>query len=218
LLSSDPLHGEALIETVKEVYGRELTRDDLRRADHPGETATSGLRLLLRADGLTDEEIDRGLDRWLQLDTDRYLALLAAAPTDHWEAAPHAAEALGELGSRMPIGLLTGNPERMARARMERLGLARFFPVGQGAFGSDAEERADLIAIARRRAGDWPAAETVLVGDTPKDVAGAKAAGARAVGVTTGRYDAEELADADEVIDGLDQLPAAIERLSGRPA
>ncbi len=144
--------------------------------------------------------------------------MLASASTDHWQAAPHAAEVLGKLGARMPIALLTGNPERMARARMERLGLARFFPEGQGGFGSDAELRADLIAIARARAGDWPAADTVLVGDTPKDVAGAKDAGARAVGVTTGRYGAEELAGADEVIGGLDELPAAIERLSSSSA
>jgi phosphoglycolate phosphatase-like HAD superfamily hydrolase len=106
----------------------------------------------------------------------------------------------------------------MARARMERLGIGALFTNGEGAFGSDGEDRADLISIARERAGDWPAADTVLVGDTPKDVAGAHAAGIRSIGVTTGRYGAEELSGADEVIAGLAELPAALERLSGRAA
>jgi phosphoglycolate phosphatase-like HAD superfamily hydrolase len=203
---------------VQEVYVRTLTREDLRAADHPGETAKSGLRLLLHADGLTDEEIDRDLDRWCQRLTERYLELLAAAPADHWVLAPHAAEVLEELRRDGRVALLTGNPEAMARARMERLGIGALFPEGQGGFGSDGEDRADLIAIARERAGGWPATDTVLVGDTPKDVAGARAAGIRSIGVTTGRYGAEELNGADEVIAGLDELPAAIARLSGAAA
>jgi phosphoglycolate phosphatase-like HAD superfamily hydrolase len=73
---------------------------------------------------------------------------------------------------------------------MERLGLARFFPPGQGAFGCEREERTELFALARERANDWPAAATVGVGDTPLDVSSAHAAGCRCIAVTTGHYTA----------------------------
>jgi phosphoglycolate phosphatase-like HAD superfamily hydrolase len=213
LLTSDPIYGEALAETVWEVYGLEVSPASLRRVDHPGETAMSGLRLLLRVEGLGDDEIDRGLERWCRLHGERYVELLADASTDHWERAPRAAETLEELERSTQIALLTGNPEPMARARMERLGLARFFSEGQGAFGCDAEERAVLIGIARERAGARPADQTVLVGDTPKDIAGAQAAGIAVIGVTTGRFGRGELAGADVVMDELAELPDALRRL-----
>jgi phosphoglycolate phosphatase len=53
----------------------------------------------------------------------------------------------------------------------------------------------------------------VLVGDTPRDVAGAHEAGARAVGIALGRFGADELADAEAVIDSLQALPAALRDL-----
>jgi phosphoglycolate phosphatase-like HAD superfamily hydrolase len=91
---------------------------------------------------------------------------------------------------------------------MERIGLAELFPPGQGAFGCEAESRADLIAIARHKAGDWPAERTVAVGDTTNDVTGAHEAGIRVVGFGS------NLADADAVIDRLSELPSTLERLS----
>ena len=98
------------------------------------------------------------------------------------------------------LALLTGNPEAMARARMERLGLAAFFPQGQGAFGCDAEDRVELLAIARERAGDWPAGRTVEIGDTPRDVESAHAAGVRAIHVRSPRSRGES-PGADSVSD-----------------
>ena len=85
----------------------------------------------------------------------RYLELLAEADTCDWAASDGAAAAICQIEHR---ALLTGNPEPVARARMELIGLNQFFPPGQGAFGCDAEGRAALIAIARRKAGDWPRA------------------------------------------------------------
>jgi phosphoglycolate phosphatase len=212
-LTPDALYGVALLDSVREVFGHELSRETLERSDNAGETAMSGLRRLLQADGLDDTAIDCGLERWIEPFTSRYLGLLAGAETGHWEAAPGAAEVLERLGREHRPALLTGNPEAMARARLDRLGLTRFFPEGQGAFGSDGERRADLIGLARERAGGWPAERTVLVGDTPNDVRGAHEAGVSAVGVTTGRFDAGELGDAEVVVDGLTSLPRALEQL-----
>jgi phosphoglycolate phosphatase-like HAD superfamily hydrolase len=190
-----------------------VSRGALEAADHPGETAVSGLRLLLRADGLDDAEIDRGLAAWLDRFTQRYLELLDGADTSRWQAAPDAASILEELGREHRTVLLTGNPEAIARARLGRLGLAHFFAAGQGGFGSDGERRADLIEIARKRARGRPREETVLVGDTPRDVSGAHEAGVAAIGVTTGRFGADELGDAEVVIAALAELPSALARL-----
>jgi phosphoglycolate phosphatase-like HAD superfamily hydrolase len=122
-----------------------------------------------------------------------------------------AADVLGGIEHR---ALLTGNPEPVARARMRRVDLDAFFPAGQGAFGCEREDRVQLFALARERAGGWPADRTVEVGDTPLDVSSSRAAGCLSVAVTTGRYDAEALDDAHVVIAELTELPAALAMLS----
>jgi len=147
-MTSDPLMGRATTDAIEAVWGIPLPRDAIRSVNHPGQTATRITRELLRADGLTDDEITPLLDKWCVEASSRYLELLADADTSQWAAAEGAAEVLPQIEHR---ALLTGNPEPVARARMERIGLAELFPAGQGAFGCEAEERADLIAIARRR-------------------------------------------------------------------
>ena len=182
LLTDDPLMGRAVVETLEEVYRVELPEDAIGRVDHPGRSNKRIGRLVLRAAGLTDAAIDPELDRWCELSAERYLALLAGVEAPHWKLRPGAFEALEALErDGMRLALLTGNPEPAARVRMERLGLARFFPAGQGAFGCDAEERADLIDAARRRAGGWPADRTVVVGDTPRDAEAAREAAVRSI-------------------------------------
>jgi phosphoglycolate phosphatase-like HAD superfamily hydrolase len=64
---------------------------------------------------------------------------------------------------------------------MKRLGLAQYFEVGQGAFGCDAESRAQLIDLARARAGGWPVEATVEIGDTARDRTSAREAGIRSI-------------------------------------
>jgi phosphoglycolate phosphatase len=202
---------DALVDSVREVWGHELTAEGLARADHrPGETAMPGVRSLLLGEGLERQRIDAKLRRWCDVFSARYVERLDATPTPHWQVAPYAVETLESLSTRHEIALLTGNPEPVARARMARLGLARFFPPGGGAFGCEAEDRADLIAFARGRAGGTPVDETFLVGDTPRDIEGAHAAGVRAIAVTTGEYDSRALAEADLVLASIAELPAAL--------
>jgi phosphoglycolate phosphatase-like HAD superfamily hydrolase len=178
--------------------------------DAPGETAPAHTRRALRAAGLGDAEIDAGLSRWCETFSTTYVRLLAEADTSHWEIGPGAADALA--ATERPA-LLTGNPPAVARARLERLGLARFFPSGQGAFGCEREDRVALFPLARERAGNWPAERTVAVGDTPLDISTSHAAGCLCIGVTTGRYGGDELADADAVIPNLTQLPSTLAAL-----
>ena len=94
------------------------------------------------------------------------------------------------------VGLLTGNIEPGARVKLRPTGLWPLFRVG--AFGSDDVDRRRLPAVARRRARealghDIPSERVTIIGDTPLDVDCARAAGASAVAVATGRYTGAEL-------------------------
>jgi phosphoglycolate phosphatase len=206
LLTHDEVYVDANRAALAEVWG--VSPDG---ADVPGDTALAQTRRALRMIGIDDAEIDAGLPAWCASLSRRYVELLRDADTSSWELAPGAKEALPLITRR---ALLTGNPEAVARARIERLGLAALFAGGGGAFGCEREQRVDLFALARERAGDWPADRTVAVGDTPLDVAGARAAGARCIAVATGACGAHELAAADVVIASLAELPAALERLA----
>jgi phosphoglycolate phosphatase-like HAD superfamily hydrolase len=111
--------------------------------------------------------------------------------------------ALSDRPSEFRLSLVTGNLEPIAHLKLARAGLGRFFADGQGGFGSDSEHREDLPAVARARASSppWPRERTVVIGDTPRDIACARADGVRVAAVTTGWFDAQALAEADAVVD-----------------
>jgi phosphoglycolate phosphatase-like HAD superfamily hydrolase len=90
------------------------------------------------------------------------------------------------------LGLATGNLREGARIKLERCDLWKHFAFG--GFSSDASERSEIVrtAIARGRAAGGDG-EVWVIGDTPRDVAAAHAAGARALGVATGSYSVEDL-------------------------
>ena len=112
------------------------------------------------------------------------------------------------------LSLVTGNYEPVARLKLARAGLGTYFPAGQGAFGSDAEDRAALPRLARLRAGTggvpYPRERTIVIGDTPRDIACAGADGLRCIAVATGPYDVSELSAADAVVDDAAVLRVAL--------
>lgn len=95
-------------------------------------------------------------------------------------------------------GLLTGNLVAGARAKLEHFGLWHFFPFG--AFADDSGERNRLGPIALERARrhldrtDLQPSDLIIIGDTPHDIACARAAGAYAVATATGGFSVDELA------------------------
>src|SRR5262249_15895295 len=87
--------------------------------------------------------------------------------------------------------VLTGNVRPMAEMKLGALGLDGHLDLEAGAYGESHEIRSELVHLARgnaaRRYGtDFAGTATVLVGDTPLDVAAARATGARVVAVATG--------------------------------
>ena len=122
---------------------------------------------------------------------------------------------LGERGD--PVGLMTGNSEPGARAKLEPFGLNRFFHTG--AFGSEHDDRRALAALARRRVESWSShrfarSEVVVVGDSVMDVRSGKAHGFRTVAVLTGWSTPESLAaeKPDHLLEDLRHWPAELRR------
>ena len=125
----------------------------------------------------------------------------------HSRALPGVREALAALAGIAGVhqSVLTGNLRAVAELKLAAVGL-EVGPGGSlnmeiGAYGSDAIERTELAPVAFARAGsllgvEFSGRNTVIVGDTPRDVATADAVGATCVAVATGYHSTEELAAA----------------------
>ncbi len=120
----------------------------------------------------------------------------------------------------LPMGLLTGNLEQGARVKLEPFGLNPFFPFG--AFGSDHEDRNQLLPIAVRRLSELRGisvgpGQCVVIGDTPLDVECARVHGSRCIAVATGPYSMEALArtDADLILSDLSATSSILEWIEG---
>ena len=122
------------------------------------------------------------------------------------------------------LGLLTGNIEAGARVKLGPTGLLPHFRLG--AYGSDDADRNRLPSIAAARAGrlvgrPFSPERIVVIGDTPLDVACARACGAVAVAVATGFHRMDDLvacapdfvfADLADTTEVVTRLLPAVER------
>jgi phosphoglycolate phosphatase-like HAD superfamily hydrolase len=164
-----------------------------------GKTDKQIVRDLMRREGFTDDAIDSQMDQLL----DSYVAGLAGeleARSRTVLVCDGVIELLDALDKeeRVVVGLLTGNIESGARAKLTAAGLdpSRF---RVNAFGSDHELRPELPAVAQRRASELLGVDVhgnrlVIIGDTPADIQCGEAIGARAIAVATGGYTVEQLA------------------------
>ena len=198
LLLSDGAGRRAIHRALQEVFGSTGPAD----YHFDGKTDPQIVRELMRLAGHGDEHIDAQMQALFA----QYIAFLheELRSPDHRAYALPGVPALLDALERdqgVILGLLTGNLEQGAKAKLEAVGLnpARF---RVGAYGSDHEQRPQLPAIARDRtkrqlgvdvAGD----AIVVIGDTPADLTCGKSLGASAIGVATGRYSVQELSRHD---------------------
>ena len=106
--------------------------------------------------------------------------------------------ALLDVLSTMPefaLGLVTGNLEGGARIKLSKAGLDKYFRFG--GYGSDSEDRTELIRTAIQRGKEQIAPASVgaafVIGDTPLDVKHGRAAGAYTIAVASARYSMSDL-------------------------
>jgi phosphoglycolate phosphatase-like HAD superfamily hydrolase len=138
---------------------------------------------------------------------------------------PGAAEALRVLSERNDVlqSVLTGNTRPSAEIKLQAFGLDRYLDFDIGAYGTDDDTRANLVEVARQRAEkarglNFEDDATVLLGDTPNDVAAAQASGARIIAVATGKDSATALAEAGAsiVLADLTATPAVLAAIYGQ--
>lgn len=141
--------------------------------------------------------------------------------------APGAAQVLRTLADLPGLAqtVVTGNLRYLAEAKLATFGLGDYLDFNIGGYGWDASERWQLVQVAKERAGakygvQFSETNTVVLGDTPKDVDAALRGGAAIIAVATGLTDVAglEAAGAHLVLPNLEDVArvvSAIEDATG---
>jgi phosphoglycolate phosphatase len=206
-------HAESLYVALRKVHG--LAEIPTGQVEAAGRTDDAIARSILTLAGVSAERIDARATEVQRVACEEYAQ---RCPDDLSErVAPGVPEVLEKLAARddVQMALVTGNWECVARRKLRAAGIGHFFAAGTGGYGSDSEDRSDLPAVARARAGDHPAQNTVVIGDTPRDIACARADGVHVIAISTGPFRASDLHGADVVIDMAREIPAALSRIPG---
>jgi phosphoglycolate phosphatase len=139
-------------------------------------------------------------------------------------ACPGAETALRALSAMDGVEqtVLTGNIAPNARAKLSAFGLDRFLDLEVGAYGGEHSDRRQLLPLAwqrqrKDRGTDYGPDETWIVGDTPNDLACARAGGANCLLVATGRLGRAELEALvpDAVLENLTDTGRVLDILTG---
>lgn len=194
LRAGDVAHKAAFITALQQIYGYSATLDGVPLA---GMLDSQIARLALARHGLAASDVDARLIEAAALMGEVYAAAVSrGSRVDHLLPGTIAlAEHLRDAG--FALGVLTGNVQSVARAKLAAAGIDSLLPAG--AYGDIAQERAHLVEMAlldaeRHYAMAFPLERTVLIGDTPRDIEAARAGGARVIAVATGQSSVEQLA------------------------
>ncbi len=207
----------AFVEALTAVTGLEFPTGDL---DMGGRTDPEIARRILHfaaAEGDHDELADQLLTHVAAI----YAANEAefAERTKALPGVPEVLAAVEALGMLQTV--VTGNVEPIARMKVRAAGVAGRLVLDVGGYGSDHHVRSELVHTAVRRiaasSGAVDPRRTWIIGDTPRDLECARAAGVRCVLVATGTNPFEKLSalDADAVFANLTELDRFLELVAG---
>ena len=218
LVRCGPQIGPIFMGALKRTFGQ---TGNVSAYDFGGRTDTEAVIDLMTGAGIPRVEVETRLDEVRS----HYTDLLERLDPAQMRLLPGVVELLEELADAEDtcVGLLTGNWEVGARAKLAPFGLNRFFDFG--AFGEDGVRRNELVPVAVRRAAERTGvavgpADTVIIGDTVRDVACGEAHGVPVLGVATGFTPDHRLheAGADWVAPDLRHATARRVLLDGRHA
>lgn len=212
LRAGDTHHGAAFTHAFERVYGKPVTLDGVPLA---GMLDAQIARILFERHGLDRDEADPRLHEMMEAMGSRYVEAIAEHSIRE-RLLPGVTEAIVACNAHgWTTGALTGNGRLVGEAKIKGAGLDHLLTFG--AYGDSAVERGHLveeaIAAATEATGErYRPSETVLVGDTPNDIAAARAGGANVIAVATGRFDVESLSnhDPDAVLQDLGDTDAFI--------
>ena len=209
LIQSSAGHRQAYREAVEDVYGLKV---DMNVINYHGMTDQEIIFKVLRKYKLDKGTIRSDLKKCMEVMALKYAEIVKS---ENINILAGVGELLTKLQQNDIIcGLVTGNLEKIARAKLKKIGIDHFFKIG--GFGSDHMDRAELAKLAIKRAeGRFNLGNELsifLFGDTPRDMKAGKAAGATSIGVTTGVFSREQLesAGADVVFQSLTDIDKII--------
>jgi phosphoglycolate phosphatase len=190
LLTSGGAGERALRRGFRDRFGID---DDLVTVEIAGRTDSGIARQMLAYHGLpeTPENLTAFFDGYLHF-------LAEELPVSPGRLLPGILPLLEALKRREDIvlALLTGNLARGAETKLTHYGVWHYFEFG--AYADDHHDRNQLGHFARRRAVEkhgieFPSERIYVLGDTPHDITCARAIGAQAVAIATGKFTVEEL-------------------------
>ncbi len=189
LNTRDGVHYHAFRNAMRQLFAIDGTIDGV--LVH-GNTDLGILRAVLSRAGISGAEFERKLP-----DLIRHMGeeVRRNAAGIRVELCPSVRELLESLhrGGKL-LGVVSGNLQTIGWAKIEAAGLRDYFAFGS--FSDHRELREEIfrhgIGEARQRLG--AAARVCIVGDTPSDIAAARAAGVPIIAVATGIFPRAELA------------------------
>ena len=197
LLRTNGVAQKAFDTAAEHVLGRAPGAHEVRMS---GKTDPLLALEILAFAGLSEDEAERLVPDVLA----RLEAELAEAEhlvREQGHVLPGVEEVLAELHGDPAVvqSVLTGNTAANAALKLRAFSLDRWIDVEVGAFGSDHHDREQLVPVAlervaRLRDRDLEPEHVWVVGDTPRDLACARAGGARCLLVATGQFSVDQLA------------------------
>jgi phosphoglycolate phosphatase len=184
------VHFDSMATSVKRVTGFEI---ELAGVAIHGSTDTAILREAWQQSGipaeLLDDQLSAILDAMGNVVAERRLEMALVRM-------PGVEDVLRHLAGRGALlGVATGNLEMIGWIKVEQAGLREWFRFG--GFSDHFPSRPDLIGHAARKARELAGdnASVCVVGDTPRDIAAARANDLPVIAVATGHYSFDELAE-----------------------
>lgn len=214
LVQSPGGHMAAMLRSIAEVYGLKVEVDDVQ---HHGMTDQEIITRILRAYEIDSATINSGLQDCMDSTSRRYAEIVKSDKIVILQGVFDLLSRLEQYG--IILGLVTGNLERIAHAKLKKIGIDHFFKIG--GFGSDHINRANLVMIAIRRAEErfnfGRLRRAFHFGDAPQDMKAGREAGVVPIGVATGVFTADQLtsAGAEIVIPDLTDADGILEFLQG---
>ncbi|MFH1915634.1 MAG: HAD hydrolase-like protein [Nanoarchaeota archaeon] len=190
LLTKATGHGLAFSHAFKEVFGIETT---IAIIPHSGMTDQQIIIEVLKKHHLTEDVIIKKMPECMHSMIDFYEKIKEKNKPVILEGV---LDVLKEFEKeKFILGLVTGNLEPIARAKLTSIGINQYFKLG--GFGNDDISRSRLVELAIKRAEEnftFTFDKNVfLFGDTPNDIKAGIDTGVNVVGIATGIFSIEDL-------------------------
>ncbi|MCY4009143.1 MAG: haloacid dehalogenase-like hydrolase [Anaerolineaceae bacterium] len=216
LLHADGAGRAAMERSLRLVFGEFGARADLDGHSFGGKPDAQTLHELLLPLGVPRAEIAARLPQFTANLAEEMARII---PQHRVRALPGVPERLQHWRARgdVLLGLLTGNTRASAPVKLRAAGIdPDWFLIG--AFGDEAPQRNQLALLALQRANAWRGQEftrerVFVIGDTPADVACARAIHARAIAISSGYCPREELLAAapDQLVESFHELATLLD-------